>query len=341
MISCKELVQRALAFEPVPRIPYCIGFCANSRERLCASTEGRKLFESIHNDMIFSVVLGIEGQVHDASGKYVDEFGVVWDRTVDIDIGCPSPHLTPERFWEYRWPDPLAQGRFDTLAENMKRYPETFHVMTFGFSLFERAWALRGMENLLVDFVDRRDFVDALLDGITDLNLTVLEAGLKACPDIDGVYFGDDFGTQMGLIMGAARWREIFKPRLARMYGAVKSAGKKVIIHCCGRVQEIFDDFVEIGLDCFNPFQPEVMDVYDMFRQYHGKLAFWGGISTQHLLPFGTVDEVDAEVNRLLDMGANGGYVIAPAHAIPGDAKVENMAAMLRKILWQHGSPAV
>ena len=335
MIGSRELVHRALAFEPVPRVPYCIEFCAKARDSLCATAEGATLFDRVANDMILSVVLGIQAEVRNAAGEYVDEFGVVWDRSVDVDIGCPRACLTPESFPTYPWPDPAAEGRFDTLAENMRRYGDTFHVMTFGFSLFERAWSLRGMQNLLVDFVDRPDFAGALLDKIVDLNLAVLAGGLKRCPGVDGVYFGDDFGSQLGLIMGAPRWREIFKPRLARMYGAARAAGKKVIIHCCGKVQEIFDDLIEIGLDCFNPFQPEVMDVHDIFRRYHGSLAFWGGISTQRLLPAGTVAEVRREVGTLLDMGRNGGYLIAPAHAIPGDAKVENVVAMLRMILDQ------
>ena len=90
-----------------------------------------------------------------------------------------------------------------------------------------------------------------------------------------------------------------------------------------------------IGVDLFNPFQPEVMDVEETFAHFHGRLSFWGGISTQRLLPYGEALEVERQVERLLQMGLGGGYVIAPAHSVPRDARVENVKAMLRLIMSQ------
>jgi uroporphyrinogen decarboxylase len=114
------------------------------------------------------------------------------------------------------------------------------------------------------------------------------------------------------------------------MYETVKAHGKKVIIHCCGKVDEILPELIELGVDLFNPFQPEVMDVYRIKKQFGGEIGFWGGISTQQLLPFGTPEQVREEVRRLLDkIGRDGGYIAAPAHAIPGDAKPENIDAMI------------
>jgi uroporphyrinogen decarboxylase len=335
MMDSKELVYRALAFEPVERVPYAMGFTVRARERFLASAGGRELYERIDNDVVFTPVIRVEWGVCDASGRYVDEFGVVWDRSIDVDIGIPRPMVGPDTLGAYRWPEPRAAGRFDRLAESLRRQPRKFHLMTFDFSLYERAWSLRGMENLLLDMVEREAFVEALLDKIVGFNLAVIEAGLAACPEIDGVFFGDDFGSQAGVVMGPGHWRRLIQPRLARQYGAVKAAGKKVFIHSCGRVQELFDDLVALGVDCFNPFQPEVMDIYDVFNRYHGRLAFWGGISTQRLLPYGGVGEVEAEVDRLLRMGRRGGYIIAPAHAMPGDVRCENVAAMVRKIVEQ------
>jgi len=335
MISSKDLVYQALSFESVPRIPYGIGFTILAEEKFCSDPDRRELFEKIDNDLIASPVLRVEFGVRGKDGKYTDEFGVVWDRHIDADIGLPQPIVTPENFSEYRFPDPCAEGRFDALIDNVNHYPDKFNLMNLDLFLYERAWSLRGMENLLIDLVANQDFVEALLDKILEFNIAVIRAGLRTCPEIDGVRFGDDFGTQSGMVMGADRWRKVFKPRLARQYQVVKSAGKKVFIHSCGRVQEIFDDLVEIGVDCFNPFQPEVMDVQQIHGRYRGKLAFWGGVSTQHLLPYGTVNEVRQQVDKLLKMGSNGGYIIAPAHDIPPDAKPENIQAMLQAILNQ------
>ena len=107
--------------------------------------------------------------------------------------------------------------------------------------------------------------------------------------DIDAVYFGDDWGQQRGLQMGPSTWRTFILPQLRRMYATVRRAGKLVMIHSCGDVDELFDDLVDAGVNCFNPFQPEVMDIWQLLPAYRGRLAFHGGLSTQRTLPFGTV----------------------------------------------------
>lgn len=147
--------------------------------------------------------------------------------------------------------------------------------------------------------------------------------------DIDAVYFGDDWGQQHGLQMGPKTWHEFIYPQLQRMYAAVRAAGKFVMIHSCGDVDELFDPLEAAGLNCFNPFQPEVMDVYSLLPAYRGRLAFHGGLSTQRTLPFGTVDDVRAETRRLLRLGAEGGYILATAHDVEGDVALENMLAVI------------
>ncbi|HNS19111.1 MAG TPA: uroporphyrinogen decarboxylase family protein [Sedimentisphaerales bacterium] len=142
--------------------------------------------------------------------------------------------------------------------------------------------------------------------------------------------FGDDWGHQRGVLMGPDLWRRFIKPRFRMMCELVKSKGKLVMLHSCGKVDELFDDLIECGLDIFNPFQPEVMDVFDVKKRYGDRLTFYGGISIQRTLPFGTVQQVRDEVRRLLDVvGADGGYIASPSHDIPGDAKPENLAAMI------------
>jgi len=106
--------------------------------------------------------------------------------------------------------------------------------------------------------------------------------------------------------------------------------GKFVFIHSCGKVDEVFPDLIECGLNVFNPFQPEVIDVYEIKKKYGDILTFYGGISTQKTLPYGSVEQTKDEVKRLIAIvGNNGGYIASPAHAIPSDAKAENIAAMI------------
>jgi uroporphyrinogen decarboxylase len=102
-------------------------------------------------------------------------------------------------------------------------------------------------------------------------------------------------------------------------------------------VDELFGDLIGAGVNCFNPFQPEVMDVWTLLPQYRGRLAFHGGLSTQRTLPNGTVDDVRRETRRLLELGRQGGYIFAPAHDVQGDVPLENMLAFIEVIQQQAG----
>lgn len=179
----------------------------------------------------------------------------------------------------------------------------------------------------MVDFVENPQFVHELLDAICDYNIAQLREAVKH--DIDAVYFGDDWGQQYGLQMGYPMWRQFIYPRLQRMYAVVRQAGKFVMIHSCGDVDELFDDLVGIGVNCFNPFQPEAMDVWTLLPKYRGRLAFHGGLSTQRTLPRGTPEEVRAESRRLLRLGRDGSYIFNAAHAVKGDVPLENMLAFI------------
>ena len=155
--------------------------------------------------------------------------------------------------------------------------------------------------------------------------------------DIDAVYFGDDWGQQRGLQMGPKLWHKFIYPVLRRMYAAAHEDDKYAFTYSCDDVDELFDDLIDIGLNCFNPFQPEVMDVAALMQQYRGRLVFHGGLSTQKTLPYGTVDDVCAETWRLLEMGRAGGYIFAPVHDVEGDVPLDNMLAFIDLVQAQPG----
>jgi uroporphyrinogen decarboxylase len=310
-------------------IPYNIGFTQKAHAKMAEYYGHPQFSQKLGNCLI---TLGCEPP---GSWKEVrtdiwqDQFGVQWDRSIDKDIGIVCNRMiTSDNINDYEFPDPDDPRRYNNYPDVIETNRDGFILSNLGFSLFERAWTLAGMEELLMMMGTDPGFVHDLLDRILAYNMRIIE---NACSyEIDAMMFGDDWGQQYGLIMGPELWREFIKPRIKKMYGLVKSKDKFVFIHSCGKVDEVFPDLIDCGLNVFNPFQPEVMDVFEIKRKYGDTLSFYGGISTQKTLPYGTVQQVKDEVKRLLDfIGKDGGYISSPAHAIPADAKAENIAAMI------------
>ena len=114
------------------------------------------------------------------------------------------------------------------------------------------------------------------------------------------------------------------------MFEAVKSKGKFVSLHSCGDIHELFPDLIEIGLDVYQTFQPEIYDIREFKREYGKDLAVWGGISTQQLLPYATPEEVRrVTIETMKILGENGGYIAAPTHDVPGDVPPENIEVLI------------
>jgi len=335
-VTRKEVVVEALEFRPVPYVPWSWGPTQQCAERLRAHL-GTNDLSAFLDPHFLDLEAGV-GRWEPVDTDHVrDIYGVVWDRTVDKDIGTPEdwPIKRPEDMATYEWPDPDNDAWYADMPARIAARPDLLSRYMLGFSLYERAWTMRGMPDLLMDMVERPEFVEAFMDRIVEHNLVQVRRAL-AC-DVDAVYFGDDYGMQTGLIMGAEHWRHFIKPRLARMFAPVREAGKYVCMHSCGCVVELFDDLVEIGLNLFNPFQPEVMDVFEIKKRYHGRLAFHGGMSIQKTLPFGTVADVREAAQRLVEMGTGGGYVFSPSHAVPPDVPPASLVAMQEVLTSQAG----
>ncbi len=333
----REVIKMVLDGERPPYVPWSFSFTLEAREKLVRHFGTDHLEPILHNHLLgLGNPIGFFEEL--GNDHFRDVFGVVWDRSVDKDIGnVERPLLTEPDLAGYAFPDPVAERFFADIPEQITQQGDLFRVFYLGFSLYERAWTLRGMENLMLDFIEQPAFVHELLRRIADYNIAQVKQALTY--DIDAVYFGDDWGQQHGLQMGPALWREFIFPELKRMYGAVRDAGKYVFIHSCGDVDELFDDLIGIGLNCFNPFQPEVMDVPALIKQYRGRLAFHGGLSTQRTLPYGTPEDVRAETRQLISLGQKGGYILAPAHAVEGDVPLENLLAFINEALGQCAIP--
>jgi uroporphyrinogen decarboxylase len=322
----RERVIAAIRHQETDPVPYDVDLTIPARARLIEYVGDPGYIEKIGNH-IKSVKYG--GRKEFKPGYARDHFGVIWNQTADKDIGVIDNYLIAEpSLAGFEFPL-LDEKAWRELLENaIANAGDCYLMVSVGFSMFERAWSLRGMENTLVDMIAEPEFVDEFLDAICEFQCKIIDIALEY--PVDGMHFGDDWGQQKGQIMGPDHWRRFIKPRVARMYAKTKAAGKFVSQHSCGDIQALFPDLIEIGLDVYQTFQPEIYDVAAVKREFGKDLTFWGGISTQRALPFLTPDQIKQYTRDMISvMSPGGGYICAPTHQIPGDVPPENIVAMV------------
>jgi uroporphyrinogen decarboxylase len=226
----------------------------------------------------------------------------------------------------------IGRGSYAELFDALKRARDTTDkyilVRIYG-SHFEKANFARGIEGFLGDIAGNVSFARRLLTRIVDRNMVMLENMLVA-PQIDGVLLGSDWGGQEDLLMSPQAWDDLIRPGEQREYDLVKEYGKHVWIHSCGNVQRIIPSLIEMGVDVLNPVQPEAMDIWRLKQDFGDRLTFWGGLSTQRTLPFGTPEEVREECRAVKALlGRGGGYIFSPAQVIQADVPLRNILTLL------------
>jgi uroporphyrinogen decarboxylase len=236
-----------------------------------------------------------------------------------------------------RFAFPDASGPY--VADGLARQVERLHARGLaaggntphlGGELFEAAWRLRGLENFLVDLVERREMAHFLLDRLADLARRNAVALARA--GVDVLALDDDVGMPGTMIIGPAMWREYFRPRLAGIVDAARAAKPdlRVIYHSDGHIEPILDDLVEIGIQGINPVQPEHMDAVRIRRRFGSRLALWGTVGRQTTFSFASPADIRREVRERVSTLGPAGLVLCPAYDIDEpDVPWANIAAFL------------
>jgi uroporphyrinogen decarboxylase len=232
----------------------------------------------------------------------------------------------------FHWPDVTADDRYDGLAERIAEYHRRGYAVTgeLYMTIFERAWLLRGMETLLMDFLTTPEMGHAICRCIADLRIN--QARRLAALGIDILRLGDDVCTQKGSLMSVGTYRTFLKEPTRAIIRAAKQVNPDVLVfmHCDGRVGDMIEEYVDIGVDILNPVQPECNDFGEIARKSAGRLAFWGGIGTQSTMPFGSPGDVAAAVSRAQQLlGPQGGLLLAPTHILEPEVPWDNVLAFV------------
>lgn len=326
----REIVIKALQHVETEKLPYHVDFTEREFEKVSEELDDKNFMDKYSPYLHYWQYWAYPDENPDRKGFFTDDFGVTWNRTgADRDIGVVDNPVISEPDISLLPTPYLDEERIRRDCERILATKEDkFCFVGIGFSMFERLWSLCGIEDALVYMITDPDFVHELLDKVLEFNLKVIDI-FNEYP-FDGIYFGDDWGQQRGMIMGAPLWREFIKPRMKAMYDRAKKDGKFVLQHSCGHIEDVFDDLVEIGLDCYQTVQPEIYNLSEIKERYGNRLSFWGTISTQQALPNLSPEEIQQKIiDTVAIMRKGGGFILAPTHALPGDVPTENVIAML------------
>ncbi|MDF1513656.1 MAG: uroporphyrinogen decarboxylase family protein [Anaerolineae bacterium] len=350
----RERILAVLNREPVDRLPVDLWHTPEIVDQLCRHLQVDNEFEmwqALELDKIvwnFMDYLSPEGE---SAGAQVGAQSVgsrtMWGVPVkDVQAGAAVyQEFTepPLRGYEVTdldnypyWPDPdhFDYDGADALARRMAPH---YAVIGPWVSFFEIYCQLRGIEQGLMDLALNPDLVHATLDRIEAIQTEMLHRFYQRSADVTDLGFiSDDIGGQKGLLMSPRMWRRHLQPRLKRWCDVLHSYGIQVFYHTDGGVGPLIPELLDCGLDVLNPIQHACpgMDTANLKRLYGNRVIFHGGIDNQHVLPFGTVDEVRTEVQYCMDtLGAGGeGYIVCSCHNVQPGTPVQNILAMVEKV---------
>lgn len=343
----RENLLRALRRDHPASVPFDMDLCPSQLENLkkrIGTEDFREYYDfayryvelnptRLHTD--FSPYYeGVEGKLEPLNWN--PEWGVmgIYGSTAHFQhMLHPMQNFTDiQQILDYPLPDFDADYRWEGVAErNLQLIEKGYATLAFmEMTIFEVAWYLRGMEELMLGFYEDPEFNACLLDVLTDLRVEMAKRYAKAHTDV--LMLGDDVSTQLDMMMSPDLWRRELKPRLKRVIDAAKAEKPDILIfyHGDGNLSAIVEDLIEIGVDVLNPIQPECVDPFELKRRYGDRLSFWGGIGTQTTMPFGTREEIFRVCEKLIrEVGKGGGFVLAPTHTLEPEVPWENIEAFL------------
>ncbi len=351
----RERVQMALQHQSTDRPPMQISFTPEFANRLRADLQLKgtalhnphgggnsyALERAIGEDMLLTSI-GWANSYYQEPAEYVDEWGISWKSipyTTPFGSGryteiAGHPLADSQALSTYIPPDPTRPELYTDAAEVLKQYQDEYWIVGVTVTtMFETAWALRGLEQMLIDFITDPGLSNAILDIPYQYHLAAARKLVEM--GVDMIWTGDDVGAQNGMLISPRTWRKFLKPRMANFIAELKGINPrvKVAYHSDGCIYPIIPDLIEIGLDVLNPIQPASMDPAYLKETFGDQLCFWGTVDEQYTLPLGSPEEVRAEIaKRIATAGRNGGLILSPTHHVQLDTPMENFWAMVNAI---------
>ncbi len=271
-----------------------------------------------------------------------DEWSVAWTKPPHYlyasVVDTPIKEPTMDALRRYSFPDPEDSGRYDGLHAKAKRLHEETHYAVVadyptGAGVFDQAWRLRGMEELFIDMLEGTEFCHELFDLMGNWYRRVYQRYMQEVgPFVQMVMLYEDLSMQEGPLISPELFTRYVKPQHEKVINAIRNHTQAAIcLHICGSAYAFISDFIEMGIDVLNPVQIRAKDMEPekLKAEFGDRISFHGGVDAQEVLPYGSPEEVEQEVRRLVRiLGENGGYLLAPCHSIQPDVPPENIRAL-------------
>ena len=338
MMNSRERVFAAMRFEKPDRVPRFIWLGGEVIKRLSAGygITPFELNKKIGNDILQTWV-SINGEMErdiPQEAEFTDGFGITWKRygAYNMVVHHPMQGLSAEEIRAYPLPDPRAPERYRYLEYLVETYNDEYFIgADVSGVLFEPAYHLRNMEDLMMDLAEENEEIKLILDKLMDFSITVSLECIKR--GADWIWMGDDLGSQQGMLMSAAMWRKFFKSRMKKIIEEIKKMkpGIPIAYHSCGSISPVIGDLVEIGINVLNPIQESAagMDQIAVKSEYNSNLTLMCGLDTQQFMLNASPEEINLKTReKVLHLGSKGGYIFAVSHNLQGDVSDEKIEAM-------------
>lgn len=372
-LSSRERVLRAVSLKEPDRVPLDFGSHINSSIHRTAYANlveflhlpgdsppqlVNRMMQDVAIDPPVLETLGIDtrgvfqgspeviGTIDLEAGTWDDEWGVFWrmpkgGHYYDLFRAPLAGEISIHDISSYPWPDPDDPGisrPIQQQIDRLRRETDCALILNLPSMFVHQSQYMRGFQDWYLDLAAQPSLSEALFDAVLEIKMGYATQILKVAGNqVDIVMTADDMGSQKSLQFSPDLYRRMFKPRNARYMDLIRRySDAPILLHTCGSVFDIVDDLADIGVQILNPVQTRAANMApELLKERFGnKMAFWGAVDIQHVLPFGDETEVRNEVQHLFrTLGAGGGWVISPSHNIQPEVPAKNLVTMYGEAL--------